>query len=229
MTRLLWVAIAGAFVGFSGVSASAAIVSFTGNGTFSNITNCGGGFPGCSVTGGGNVLDMSGGNNSTLTITDVSNSVSTNTNDTEIGRITWVNRPSTRTDQNFNVRYTYALSFTSPSVTSDSQIFNLNITQPTNPPGDNVFNISNLTLSGLGPFTLAGVNVSDIKFSLLGATGAYNGTDWTNPEGGISTLRLTADFTAAVPEPSTWAMMIIGFAGLALAQSRRRRQTFAAV
>jgi hypothetical protein len=170
---------------------------------------------------------MSGSNNSSLKFIDVSNSVMTNTNDTEIGRIIWKNRASTNTDQNFNVDLTLTLSFTSPSIASDSQVFNLNITQPINPAPDNVFNISNALLANLGPFTLAGVTVSDIKFSLFSLAGSYDGNHWQNPENSTSVLRLTADFTAAVPEPSTWAMMLIGFAGLGYA-ARRRRMTLAA-
>ncbi len=224
MRSRIGIACAGLVLGLSYSPANATVVSFTGDGAFSNITNC----TGCSISGGGNVLDMSGTPASTLTVTDVSNSVATNTNDTEIGRITWVNRETFGGDSNFNVNYTFTLSFTAPSVGSDSQVFNLNLVQVTNPAPDNVFNISNASLAGLGPFTLAGVNVSDIRFSLLGGFGSYDGANWTNPEFTTSTLLITADFTAAVPEPSTWAMMIIGFAGLAWTQSRRRRQTLVA-
>jgi len=38
----------------------------------------------------------------------------------------------------------------------------------------------------------------------------------------------TTTFTAAVPEPSTWAMMILGFVGLGLAARYRRRTALAA-
>jgi hypothetical protein len=37
-----------------------------------------------------------------------------------------------------------------------------------------------------------------------------------------------APLVAAVPEPSTWAMMILGFAGLAFAANRRRSSPAAA-
>ena len=36
-----------------------------------------------------------------------------------------------------------------------------------------------------------------------------------------------AGFASAVPEPSTWAMMLLGFAGLAFAARRRRSTTWA--
>ncbi len=37
-------------------------------------------------------------------------------------------------------------------------------------------------------------------------------------------MYITADFTAAVPEASTWAMMILGFAGVGFMAYRRRNQ-----
>ncbi len=38
-----------------------------------------------------------------------------------------------------------------------------------------------------------------------------------------ATLRVSLVQAAAVPEPATWAMMLIGFAGIGLASRRRRR------
>jgi hypothetical protein len=219
MNKAIELAATGLIAAIIASPVSAATVSFTGDGNFSGLSNC----TGCSISGGGNFLNMSGINPSTMTITDVSNSVSTNTNDTVLGSITWVNNPSFLTDQNFNVNYSFTLSFTSPANQTDTQTFNLNITQPTNPPGDNVFNISNATLQGLGPFTLPGVTISDLKFTQVGA-GSYDGSTWTNPEGGTSVLEITADFTAAVPEASTWAMLVIGFAGIGFLAYRRKSQ-----
>ncbi len=209
--------------------ANAALVSFTGDGNFSNITNCGGS-PSCSITNNGNVLKMSGASDyqnkpSTLTITDiVGTNIPTDKNDYVIGKITWVNLATRNTDQNFNVNYTFSLNFTSPSNAFDSQVFNLNIRQTTNPSPDNVFNITQATLNNLGPFTLNGVTVSDIHFVEYG-DGWYDGTKWVNPECGTSTLKIVADFpaVAAVPEPSTWAMMILGFGGVGFMAYRRKR------
>ena len=223
---------AGLLAGLVYTPANATLVSFTGDGNFSNVTNCSGGSPGCSITNNGNVLKMSGASNqnqpSTLTITDISGSnISTNQNDYVIGKITWVNLATYNTDQNFNVKYTFSLNFTSPNNAFDAQVFNLNIQQTTNPAPDNVFNISQTLLNNLGPFTLNGVTVSDIHFVEYG-DGWYDGSKWTNPEGGTSTLKIVADFTSPVaappvPEPSTWAMMILGFAGVGFMAYRRKR------
>jgi hypothetical protein len=47
---------AGLLAGLVYSPANAALVSFTGEGNFSNVTNCNGGSPGCSITNSGNVL-----------------------------------------------------------------------------------------------------------------------------------------------------------------------------
>ena len=223
---------AGLLAGLVHTPANAALVSFTGDGNFSNVSNCTGGSPGCSITHSGNVLKMSGASNnnkpSTLTISDITGTnISANQNDYVIGKITWVNLATYNTDQNFNVKYTFSLNFTSPSNSSDNQVFNLNIQQTTNPAPDNVFNISQTLLNNLGPFTLNGVTVSDIHFVEYG-DGWYDGSKWVNPEGGTSTLKIVADFkdviaAPPIPEPSTWAMMILGFAGVGFMAYRRKR------
>ena len=226
--------------GFIHSPANAALVSFTGNGNFSEVSNCSGGNPGCIISPDGNVLKMSGAANnhqpSTLTITDITGiDVSTNKNDYVIGKITWVNLATYNTDQNFNVKYTFTLNFTSPNSTFDSQVFNLNIQQTTNPSPDNVFNVSQTLLNNLGPFTLDGVTVKDIHFVEYG-DGSYDkySGKWTNPEGGTSMLKIVADFKVGpaippVPEPSTWAMMILGFGGVGFMAYRRKSKGVAAV
>jgi hypothetical protein len=47
-------------------------------------------------------------------------------------------------------------------------------------------------------------------------------SDLTSPGAEIDTLSFTTGFTAAVPEPSTWAMMILGFAGVGFMAYRRK-------
>jgi hypothetical protein len=233
MSRTFKLLAAGLLAGLVHSPANAALVSFTGDGNFSSISNCNGGSPGCSITNNNNVLKMSGAANnnkpSTLTITDITGNITTNKDDYVIGKITWVNLATYNTDQNFNVKYTFTLNFSSPNSTSDFQEFNLNIQQTTNPSPDNVFNISQTLLNNLGPFTLNGVKVSDIHFVEYGDGwyDKYTGK-WTNPEGKTSTLKILADFTfetaaPPVPEPSTWAMMILGFAGVGFMAYRRKR------
>jgi hypothetical protein len=47
-------------------------------------------------------------------------------------------------------------------------------------------------------------------------------SDLTKPGAEIDTLSFTTGFIAAVPEPSTWAMMVLGFCGLGFMAYRRR-------
>jgi hypothetical protein len=222
MIKIRGLAAAGLLAGWLCSPAHAATVSFTGDGNFSNLSNC----FGCFLFNGNNSLYMSGLNASTMAVTDISGIASTNADDVRIGQITWVNRSSFLTDQNFDVKYTFTLALDSPYGSSHAQSFGLNIRQPTNPTGDNIFNLDDTALTSMGPFTVNGLTVSDIHFHLEGL-GSYDGSTWKNPEGGTSTLYITADFTAAVPEPSTWAMMILGFAGVGYMTYRRRKQSVA--
>ena len=43
-------------------------------------------------------------------------------------------------------------------------------------------------------------------------------------EGGVATLGPNFLFTSTVPQPSTWAMMLLGFAGFGLAGYRTSRK-----
>jgi hypothetical protein len=163
------------------------------------------------------------GPSSTLTANTVNGSFGASANDILIGSLTWVNRATYDTDQNFNVGYTYTLDFTSPNLDPTSTTFNLNIRQITNDAGDLIFHLTDSQLETL--VSPLGYSLSDLHFSLAdGSSGTYNpltGT-WANPEHRTSTLNITADITAAVPEPSTWAMMILGFAGVGFMTYRRK-------
>jgi len=217
---------AAAFVGIS--TAGAVPISFSSNGSFSNISGCSAGafgLGGCNISDGGNTLDMSGSNNSTLTANDFGPvAFNTDANDALIGQITWVNNASGNalfpTDQLFSVIYSLLLTFTAPNADTANQTFNLAVQQPTNPPGDTV---SGFVIGGLpATFNLGGVSVTDIRFTEVGA-GSFAAGLWSNPEFGTSQLRLTADFTA-VPEPATLTLFGAGILGLAALKRRRQQQ-----
>jgi hypothetical protein len=245
MKTAIKLATAGLFAVLLSSQANAVVVTGTGTGSFQTNNAPGQDCNGCNIsnTGGGtnNRLTTSGTNPSSLTANVTPFSVNTNTNDTVIGSLTWVNNATTgNADTDFNFFYTFTLTFTAPNAATDSQQFTLNIQQTQNAAGDLVFNLLNSTLGNLGPFALAnGVTVTDLHFGLApGSNGVYYPTaqpghpagQWTNPDpsgnnpGITSTLNIYADFTAPIPEASTWAMMILGFAGVGFMAYRRRNQ-----
>jgi hypothetical protein len=60
-------------------------------------------------------------------------------------------------------------------------------------------------------FTIAGINIANIEID-----NHVGNSNWL-----FGVQRLT--FTAAVPEPSTWAMMVLGFFGIGLMTYRQRK------
>lgn len=62
-------------------------------------------------------------------------------------------------------------------------------------------------------------NIDSGTGRFAGGTGSFNEVGTVNTVGGPPS-RLTLNFTA-VPEPATWAMMLLGFAGIGLTVRRR--------
>jgi hypothetical protein len=80
----------------------------------------------------------------------------------------------------------------------------------THPPGDSgVFSTTTLSFSATGPF----------EFRILDNNQTPSGNDFA-----IDNITINA----AVPEPSTWAMMILGFAGIGALAYRRRKSAMLA-
>ena len=105
------------------------------------------------------------------------------------------------------------------------------------PSGDSVFTsglFGQLTQNAIPPFSLATalttqsfsalVTATSGSFDLIGATADFEHIIETS---GPNQLGVSGTF-AAVPEPSTWAMMLLGFAGLSFAGYRKARQPRAA-
>ena len=65
-------------------------------------------------------------------------------------------------------------------------------------------------------------DISDFPIGALSAVGNYTGQDENNAP---STLSVSVFTPGAVPEVSTWAMMLLGFGGIGLASYLRPRKS----
>ena len=98
--------------------------------------------------------------------------------------------------------------------------------------GSNITGLANVTGSNnqfylTGPFFLDG---NGLGFSTAAGSAVNlfvtNGTGYRVNAGGLSTGLVTASasaVTAAVPEPATWAMMLLGFGGIGFAMRHRSK------
>jgi len=80
---------------------------------------------------------------------------------------------------------------------------------------------------GGSSITMCGVNVCGAEGSgVIQFSGTYTSLSWTNPVFENYYLITVGDegraVTSAVPEPSTWAMMLLGFVGLGFMAYRRK-------
>jgi hypothetical protein len=241
MSKMSKFLIAAAFCAVALPSAAmAATITGTSGGSFSNLSSCddSGQTQDCRIVNTaangtdtqvqwGSTNSQNFNNPSTLTADDLSISAVTNATGVKIGELTWFNSATRSEDDlaSFNVTYTLSIAFTSPNNSSDSQVFNLTITNPINPPGDVISSFTLAELSGLS-FTLNGVTVSNLRYSADGDTSLCSGgTSWCNPEEGTGNLYILADFTStAVPEPLTLSLFGAGLAGAAVIRRRRKAQ-----
>jgi hypothetical protein len=96
------------------------------------------------------------------------------------------------------------------------------------------FGVNPVTVSfggvALGTFTPASTSFSEVtsgSFVATASTGVI--TFSTGLNGGDADIGLDNVSISAVPEPATWAMMLVGFGGMGVAMRSRRKQAVAAI
>jgi hypothetical protein len=210
-------------------------VTFTSAGIFSNVTDyfCGS----CTsdlLTFGGARLSLGDiqlasnpiGSGSILNASEFVTTVNSPVVNVSLGSLAWINNIPLRRDSDFNVDYTLTLTFNNTQ--TEILVFHLNILQEGL---TSEFVISGFGGSALAPITVGNTIITNLRFEETFSSERFivPGTDigsmWFNPLGQAH-LSLMGDFveTPAVPEASTWAMMILGFAGVGFMAYRRSRK-----
>jgi hypothetical protein len=88
----------------------------------------------------------------------------------------------------------------------------------------NVLGLPVINLAFLNPLTGAGTNALQVDFLLPANQVAFECSDNTCEIARYATAGSAIGVVEAIPEPSTWAMLILGFAGLGYLSYRRNKQ-----
>ena len=92
---------------------------------------------------------------------------------------------------------------------------------------DNLLALPFINFAFLNAMNSAGTNLLQVDFDLPGDQVAFECSDNTCEVSRFATGGSAIGVVEAIPEPSTWAMLILGFAGLGFLSYRRKKQGMA--
>jgi hypothetical protein len=228
LSRLASILVAATVAGI-GAAQAAVLVEGSSSGQFSNNAPA----VSTSITESGTVLRWpsppdSDGDQSTLTANAPNFSQAFNVpgGSLLVGSLTWFNASTfaNQTPDTVTADLTWTVNYTSPGGATDSDVFNISITNTDNPLGDLLDGLQ-VTATDFGVPTIldASTKITGYYLALIGAIGTYNSTTglWTAPEDKASVLGLYAN-VQVVPLPAAAWLLIAGIGGLGLASRRRK-------
>jgi hypothetical protein len=132
-------------------------------------------------------------------------------------------------DSNF-VATSFTFTYTGTQALTLNQSFDTGLTKIVSTPGnvgaggwDTTFNGNSVTFTA--PAGINDLNPGDQFNVIVGFRNAGGGSVVIDPAEFSYTVTWTGFEVAAVPEPSTWAMMLLGFCGVGLVAYRRRNRS----
>ena len=90
---------------------------------------------------------------------------------------------------------------------------------------DDLLTLPSINFAFLSALNSTGTNPLQVSFDLPGDQVAFECSDNTCEVSRFATAGSATGVVEAIPEPSTWAMLIVGFAGLGFLSYRRKKQS----
>jgi hypothetical protein len=112
-----------------------------------------------------------------------------------------------------------------PGYTFTDLVFGMQMYKGTNTPPLNVTLTAYDGTTNVAHFTYSATNDANNQYVVLATSGVLTSVDITSTSGIKQMKQFDVSGVTAVPEPSTWAMMVLGIAGLGFAGHRRAKKS----